>query len=191
MLDWIIYIDEKIFYFLNQVIANPVFDKLMPFITESDHWILLYISALSLLLWKGGKKERWFVLILLVSVVAANHINSDILKDIFGRLRPCKALEDVRLLINCGSGKSFPSSHAVNNFAAAFIIARYYKQYSAIAYTIAGIIAFSRVYNGVHYPVDILAGAFTGILIAFIIAKLFEIFLKKHLIQSPDHRQSE
>ncbi len=191
MKDWLIYIDTHIFYFINQTIANPVFDKIMPFITEADHWLLLYFSALSLLLWKGGTKGRWFVLVLLVTVVAANHINSDILKETFDRLRPCKALEDVRLLINCGSGESFPSSHAVNNFAAAFIISRYYRQYNIIAYSIAGLIAFTRVYNGVHYPLDILSGAFVGMAIANLFAVLFELFIGKHLYQLPDRPQSE
>lgn len=191
MLNWLIYIDTQIFYFLNKVIANPLFDIIMPFITEEDHWILIYISSISLLLWKGGTKGRWFVLVLLVTVISANHLNSDIFKSIFERLRPCKTLEDIRLLINCGSGKSFPSSHAVNNFAAAFIIGRYYRQYAILSFSIAGMIAFSRVYNGVHFPFDIIIGAFAGILIAKIFSYIFELFIGKYLITEPDHPQSE
>lgn len=181
MLNWLINIDKQLFYFFNQVVANPLFDKLMPYITEEDHWILLYVSAIALLLWKGKTKGRLFALVLLVTVITANHVNSDILKDIFDRIRPCKILDNVRLLVNCGSGKSFPSSHAVNNFAAAFVITHYYKQYKWVAYSVASLIAYSRVYVGVHFPIDIIAGAVIGVLIAYLFTLIADKIFKEKL----------
>jgi undecaprenyl-diphosphatase len=188
-MELILSLDEKLFLFLNNALANPFFDKFFPFITEVDHWMLVYIIALSMLLWKGGKKGRLTVLALILTVIITDQFVSSFLKDIIGRLRPCHTLEEVRLLVNCGSGKSFPSAHAANNFAAAFVITRFYKNNKWIFFTIATLMAFSRVYIGVHYPLDILGGAFIGssigILVSFGINKILN--KEKHNVK----RQSE
>jgi undecaprenyl-diphosphatase len=65
-------------------------------------------------------------------------------------------------LVGCGPGKSFPSSHATNNFALATILTYYFRKYRYWFYSIAALVAFSRVYVGVHYPIDISAGAILG-----------------------------
>jgi undecaprenyl-diphosphatase len=169
-MDFILSLDKQLFLFLNHTLANPFFDKFFPFITEVDHWLLVYIIALTMLLWKGGKTGRLTVLALILTIIITDQLVSSVIKDAVGRMRPCHTIEEVRLLVNCGTGKSFPSAHAANNFAAAFVIYQFYKKNIWIFFTIASLMAFSRVYIGVHYPLDIIAGAAIGSIIGFVIS---------------------
>lgn len=172
-------LDTSVFYFLNQTIANPILDKVMPYITDVHSWYLVYIFGILGLIWKGGKNGRYAALALILGVVLTDQFNSEILKDMFGRLRPCKTLDDVRLLVNCGSGKSFPSSHAANNFAAAFILTRYYPKNWILYYFVAFLMALSRPYVGVHYPSDILGGAIVGVAMGFVVISIVNLLEKQ------------
>lgn len=145
----------------------------MPFITTNNHWILVYILVVISLLWKGGKKGKICVLMLFIIITLSDQISSSLIKEAVGRIRPCHVLSDINLLVPCGGGKSFPSSHAVNNFAAALTLSHFYREYKWVFFSIAAFIAFSRVYVGVHYPLDIISGAVLGLLISFCIILLY------------------
>ncbi|MBI2429266.1 MAG: phosphatase PAP2 family protein [Ignavibacteriales bacterium] len=143
----------------------------MPFLTDLNKQkpvIAVVIALIGLVVWKGGETGRITVGILIATVIISDQLNSSFLKEIFGRVRPCRALDGVRLLVDCGGGLSFPSSHAVNNFAGAFVIAHFYKNQKWYWYSFAFLVALSRPYVGVHYPSDILAGGVVGIGIGFI-----------------------
>jgi undecaprenyl-diphosphatase len=75
--------------------------------------------------------------------------------------------------VHCGAGKSFPSSHASNNFFAATALSSYFPRGKYFFYTIATLIALSRVFVGVHYPIDITTGAILGTMIGIFISKIF------------------
>jgi undecaprenyl-diphosphatase len=169
MIDIIQNTDVFLFHIVNRTIANPVFDVVMPFITSNANWHLVYLFLFGWLFWKGGKSGRICAVALIVAIVFVDQLNSSILKELFGRIRPCSSLADVRLLVGCGGGKSFPSSHAANTFAAAVVLLHYYKQYKWVYFSIAIAISFSRVYVGVHYMSDILGGAIVGSLSALAI----------------------
>ena len=171
-------IDLELFRWGNQVLIHPILDFLFPLITKEKNALPVYFLALALLLWKGGRTGRIVGITLIITAIVSDQISSNFLKNLVGRLRPCQELVDVRLLINCGSGKSFPSSHAVNNFAAAVILAWHYRKHAWIFITIAAMMAYSRVYCGVHYPIDIFAGTIIGISVAFAI-----LFVKSQLAQ--------
>jgi len=168
-------IDVRLFYFLNKDIANPVFDKFFPFITDIHSWILVYVIFLVILFIKGGRLGRLAFWGILIVILVSDQFSSNFLKHAIQRIRPCNALENVRLLVPCLSSYSFPSSHAVNNFAAAAFFSRLYPRYKITLYSIASVVALSRPIVGVHYPSDILAGA----LIGWVIGYLFAILLLK------------
>jgi undecaprenyl-diphosphatase len=171
-------IDTWLFYLINVGLSNPLFDKLMPFITDQKNWMLVYIFLIGWMLWKGGKEGRIFAISLIVAIALTDQINSGLLKEFFGRIRPCHVLDDINLLVPCGGGKSFPSSHAANNFAAASVLTYFKPQYKWLYFSIAALVALSRVFIGVHYPLDIIGGACVGLFIGSTVAFLANFILK-------------
>jgi undecaprenyl-diphosphatase len=172
-------IDYSIFYFFNTVLANPVFDFLMPIITNGKTWLPIYALGLIFLLWKGGIKGRYCAALLVIGIIVSDQTSSSLIKKLVGRERPCHERMVVRALIGCPGGKSFPSSHSLNNFCAATILAYFFSRQKKYFYSIAALIAFTRVYCGVHYPSDIFFGAIFGCMIGYMIIKAVNYFLAK------------
>ena len=178
-------IDLFLFQLFNMTIANPFFDKLMPFVTQQQNWNMVYIILLVWLLWKGGRNGRIAFVLLIFTIICADQLSSNFIKSWVARPRPCHNLTMLRLLVDCGSGFSFPSSHAVNNFAAAVILSYFYKEYKVVLFTIASVVAFSRVYVGVHYPLDIIGGALIGYTFANLVLLIYGLFTKNSRQISP------
>jgi len=167
MLDLLLEIDAAVFLFFNRTLANPVFDWLMPIITNADHWrIPIVIIWLLLIIW-GKKKGRITALLVVVILVLSDQLSSSVIKPLIGRVRPCFALENVRLLIDQPNSNSFPSSHAANISAMATLFTIQYPKFKWIYIAIAIIISYSRIAVGVHYPLDVLGGALLGIVCAW------------------------
>lgn len=177
-MDALLNIDRQLFFFLNGGLQNPLFDVLMPFVTDLNRKpIALVVVAILwlLLLWKGGTRGRIAALLLIPTITLSDQLNSSWLKYIIERPRPCHELWDLHLLVGCGSGYSFPSSHAVNNFAGALVLSYFLPRWTWAFFTFAAIVAFSRIYVGVHYPSDIVAGAIVGLAIGAVVILLFRI----------------
>lgn len=172
MLDFFYQIDLKLFYFINGTLSNPIFDKIFPFITDIKNWYLVYIIFFFYLIIHGKKTDRINILATIILIIVTDQISSHFVKNLFDRIRPCNVLENVNLLVTCTESYSFPSSHAVNNFAAAIYFSKLYTKFKYWFYTIAILIAFSRPYVGVHYPSDVIGGALIGLLIGYIFALL-------------------
>ncbi len=165
-MEWLLNLDRELFYLINQSLANSVGDVIFPLITDRIATLVVFIPLLLWLVIRGGARGRIFVVLLILSIIVGDQFNSELLKEWVGRLRPCRDLPDVRLLVHCGGGKSFPSSHAVNMFVAAAMTSFFYSRARLYVFVYASLVAISRVYIGVHYPLDILAGACEGALIA-------------------------
>jgi undecaprenyl-diphosphatase len=179
MIEFLYSIDVTLFRFINSTLANPVTDKIMPFITDVKNWYLLYIFLWFLILFKGGKYRVGLAIGMILLVAISDQLSSTLLKHLFERPRPCKVLENVHLLVGCTDSYSFPSSHAVNNFAAAMFFTYFYKHLKWILFSVASIMALSRIFVGVHYPSDVIGGALIGIAIGYILAITYEFILKK------------
>lgn len=171
--------DRQIFHFFNNSMANSVFDFLMPFITNKKNWFVPIGITWILLVWRGGKRGRIVAFLIIPILILADQTSSSLLKHTFDRLRPCKALDNIRLLIPCGSGYSFPSSHATNISAAFTLFIYYYRRYTVIWITIILLIGFSRIYVGVHYPSDVLGGFILGATISALLLFLFRFIALK------------
>ena len=170
---WLQQIDASIFLFLNRGLANPVFDVLMPFITEADHWTVPLGVAALLLAVKGGVKGRVTLLLAVVVVALSDQVTCSLIKPWVARTRPCFVLESARLLIRQSNSFSFPSAHAANNAAVAVLIWMRYPQARWWFVGIALSVAYSRIYVGVHYPVDVLAGLLLGASLSFGVVALW------------------
>ena len=160
----------------------------MPFLTDLNKQKPAVAVAAILWLWlmiQGGKRGRTAGILLVLSIIASDQFSSSVLKNLFARIRPCHALQGVRLLVDCGSGFSFPSSHAVNNFAGATILSHFYRKYAWGWFSLASLIALSRPYIGVHYPSDIAGGAVIGWACAICLIAAWELIDAKFIRKCP------
>lgn len=173
--------DHALFYSINGKWTNPLLDSVMPWVRHSNNWIPLYVVLLSFIIYKWGKKSwKWLVLIAL-NVTLTDQISSHLFKPFFHRLRPCadpELMQQSRLLLDhCSGGFSFTSSHAANHFGiAVFLVVTLQpllKNFRYIFLVWAALIAYAQVYVGVHFPLDILAGALIGIIVGYFNGKLF------------------
>jgi len=181
VLEFLYSIDVALFFFINHTLADPILDWVMPFVTNLNKQkpvIIIVFGILGMLVWKGGNKGKATAGLLVITILLSDQISSSIIKNLVGRIRPCGVLDGVRLLVDCGSGLSFPSSHAVNNFAGATIISHFYYSKKWYWFSIAALVALSRPYVGVHYPSDIIGGAIIGWGIATLVILIWEIFIK-------------
>ena len=157
--------DSAAFVFLNQDIANPVTDWLMPLITNDILLRVGLILSLAFVLWKSSPEIKWIVAFIGLALLISDQLVSSVLKPLISRPRPChdnSALEFARLLVNCGAGWSLPSAHAANAFAVAGVSVFAVRNSWRYLFPLAIIIALSRVFVGVHYPGDIFLGAVIG-----------------------------
>ncbi|MFL3026381.1 MAG: phosphatase PAP2 family protein [Candidatus Neomarinimicrobiota bacterium] len=163
MIESLINIDKSIFKFFNSTISNPVFDVFFPIITNQDIWIIPILIGVIILSIKGGHRGKITSVTLIIGIILADYSSAQILKPFFQRLRPSHDLIDgIRLLVPKGGKYGFVSSHAANIYAAATILSYFYEKYKKLFFTIAALVAFSRVYVGVHYPADIFFGGLLG-----------------------------
>jgi len=161
-MDFLYSIDLAIFYFFNHTISTGFLDKFFSTITDVHNWYIAYIILTGIAFFKGGRKGKIAVIGLILLIVVTDQTGYRILKDFFERLRPCVALPDAITPVGCAGGYSFPSNHAINNFAAAIFLMRLFPNYKWILIVVASLISLSRIYLGVHYPSDVIGGAIIG-----------------------------
>ena len=176
MLEWLLRLDTHLYYLFNGILVLPHFDVIFPFLTEIDNWRIPIALILLLMAIFGGKRGRIYMLLIMITVVVTDQTSSHLIKPIVERIRPCNALENVRLLVDGSRAFSFPSSHATNMFGAAVIFTSYYRPLWPFYFLLATMVAYSRIYVGLHYPFDAVGGALLGVLCAGLVLYLKNIF---------------
>ena len=192
MLEEILRLDTETFIYLNNL-GNSSLDSFWTFLSRKEANIVVYLSGLLFYLKNKGFKSykiRSSDVIYIFSLVLVMMVISDqlanIFKDSFERLRPCynEIIQDsVRLVKeSCGGRYGFFSAHASNSFSLAVFFGLLFKDFSKypIYFTLifASLISYSRVYLGVHYPLDIIFGALFGMINGLVIYRVHERILK-------------
>ncbi|MFI5294073.1 MAG: glycosyltransferase family 39 protein [Thermodesulfovibrionales bacterium] len=164
-------IDTSLFLLINKNLRNGLFDVVMPFVSNNSKVIFL-----PLLLWivvRERSKALSYVVISVLAVAFAD-AGGGVLKNLIARVRPCNALEGVNLLVGCGKSFSMPSNHASNAFAFAMAFWSLRRDVVTSFFVfVAAVIGISRVYVGVHYPFDVVAGTALGTGCAYGARRLF------------------
>ena len=180
LLQW----DQSVFFWINQDAHSAVLDWLLPLWRIKYTWIPLYVLLGGIAFYQYRRKAWWWLVFLLAVVGTGDTVSHRLIKKQVQRPRPCKTAEirdEVRLLINCGSGYSFTSNHATNHFAmAAFFsgtIGLFFRSWRWLFWLWAAMVAYAQVYVGVHYPLDVLAGALLGTLIGTLGVVLWKLWV--------------
>lgn len=189
-------LDLDLFFWINSH-HSPFMDHLQWWMTQIWFWIPLLLVVLSIMFFHYRKK-MWVVLICLVASVFLTDRSSVLVKNVVQRPRPTHAV-DIRDQVHVhiypngneyrGGRYSFPSSHATNSFGLVVIFVFFFKAITKHAWWIfplwAIINCYTRVYLGVHYPSDILAGTLLGLICGFVVLALYRLadhFLKKKTV---------
>ncbi|WP_202406020.1 phosphatase PAP2 family protein [Hufsiella ginkgonis] len=179
-MEQLIQLDHQLFFAINNGLSNPFFDWLMPFLRNRFFWAPLYLFWIIFFTRNYGRKGFVLVVFLLVTFAITDMLSSGMIKPAIHRLRPCNDVtlkHDVNSIVACGSGFSFPSSHAANHFAIALflitVFRRKWKWIMALGLGWAFSISLAQVYVGVHFPLDVIAGAVLGCMIGYVTGTIF------------------
>ncbi|MDD2971251.1 MAG: phosphatase PAP2 family protein [Lachnospiraceae bacterium] len=172
MMDFLLDLDMNLLLWIQDVVRTPFLDPIFIVITKLGNggavWIILSVVLLL------NRKTRKIGMMSMMALAGSFLINNLILKNIVERVRPYEVITNLHLLVNRAKDFSFPSGHTGSSFAAAFI---FYQElpgkYGIPAMILAGLMGISRLYIGIHYPSDVLAGVVTGIAIAVFVRMMF------------------
>ncbi len=187
MIEWLEEIDRALFLKLNGL-HQPWLDQPMYYMSEQLFWIPVYLGLLYLIFRTYDWKVMLLSLVGIVVVVGlGDRISVELFKNVFQRYRPSRNMELVDLVHTVndyhGGLYGFVSSHATNFFGiATFVYLLIYREFPKIAFGVifwAALIAYTRIYLGVHYPADIAVGGILGIGIGYFVYRLFKRFVLK------------
>ena len=177
LLSW----DHMAWYYVNFQWRSPALDLIMPFLRNQWFWAPLYFFLLLFMPLKFSKKGWLWCLLFFISFVISDQVSAALLKPYFQRLRPCNnpALASiVHIIVPCGSGYSFPSSHAANHFSmgifSATTLGYRYKWVWPVALLWAIAVCYAQVYVGVHFPADVVCGALIGTLAGSLTGRIYK-----------------
>lgn len=168
LLEW----DGAALLWIQEYVRNDFLTPAMKFITHLGDAGMVWIAAGWLFFFLKGK--RHVGILIWCSLIGSLIVNNLFLKNTVARIRPYEVVEGLHKMIDAPGGMSFPSGHTGSSFAAAVVIYCMCSGKSGIpAIILAVLMGFTRLYVGVHYPTDVLAGALTGTAIALVVCKIY------------------
>ena len=197
LFEWLDHIDTRLFLAINEA-NSAFFDRFFSLFTNKEIWYPLYLLLIFLILQKYRIKGLWVVLFFVIMVVISDQL-SGLIKDLVHRYRPShesSLVGKVNLPAGAGGLYGFLSSHAANSFALAMLIgflSRSKRLWTAFLLW-ALLTCYSRIYVGVHYPFDVVAGAVMGALIGwgmFVLLRLFDDHFQRKRIYNEGRWKSK
>lgn len=162
MTAWLQSLDAALFRFVNQSLSNPFFDWLMPVLSGNTLFVPAVIVGAALLIWKQRTRGALCVVFILLVVALGDPLIINSIKHAVGRPRPFVPMPETITLVGRTASFSLPSAHAANMAAAAMVAFLFFRGSWRFMVPLAAGVAFSRVYNGVHYVSDVLLGVALG-----------------------------
>ena len=179
MLERIISVDKQLFLFLNNL-GSPAFDNFWLFVTKQSHWTPFFLILMFLVYRKLGFKKLLVIIALVALLITLTDQTCNLVKNTVQRLRPCNNIDFVGIMRNVKPilTFSFFSGHAANSSAVAvflyLLMNKYYKYFGLIIFWPL-LFAYSRIYLGLHYPLDILSGYLCGTIFGFLAYRLYKV----------------
>lgn len=183
MLEKIIDLDKSFFVFLNNLGSKP-FDNFWLLVTKQFNWIPFFLILLVILYKKIGTKQVLMALLTIAALITFTNEITDLIKFSVQRIRPCNDEELVGLIriIKDSETFSYFSGHASNSIAAmmfVFLILRKFYKFSYLIFLYPLIFAYSRIYLGLHFPLDIISGYVFGSLTGILFYKIYTLLIRK------------
>ncbi len=189
MLEELVRIDKEVFLFLNNL-GSSEWDGFWMFLTNKWSAIPLYVLLLILSYKQYGTKKMTYLVITVVLLITASDQLSNFFKDGVQRLRPCydPEINQLMRLVKgfCGGKFGYFSAHASNTTAlAVFFTVLFRQSYKYMGFFLivwASFVSYSRIYIGVHFPLDVLTGMGVGLLFGWLFAKLYIFAIHKYAV---------
>ncbi len=164
--------DTAVFYWIREHLQSQSLDIWVQILTDKNVYPVPAVLAVAALLILRKKQGLWFIGVATLAILTNDFLIHQILKPLFARIRPCHVL-DILNTVHCTSSWSFPSIQAGNMFALATVSALFFRGSGWLVLPLATLVAATRLYLGVHYPTDLLAGALCGIIVGIMFCRLY------------------
>jgi undecaprenyl-diphosphatase len=196
--------EQQILFTLNRDWTAPWLDRTMAIVTSWPFWWPILLVLGLVVVWRGGFHARSLVFCAALTIGLVDGVVVQAVKKTVGRPRPHGVLEGVRQIDLARArprllaatkplriqesapeepatrGNSFPSGHSANNFALATVVFLFYRRWGWLCFLPAAVVAWSRVYVGAHWPLDVVVGAFLGAGTAWVFLGLLERIWRKY-----------
>ncbi len=194
--------DKTLLLFINREWTSPFMDRLMASFSSFDVWMPILLLAVLVLLWRGNFQVRSFIVVTLLTIAFTDGVFTQFMKKLVNRPRPSQALAEVREVTlektkpailgvlrpvrvslskppeGTVMGRSFPSGHAMNNTVIATLAILFFGRLGALYIIPAGLVSYSRIYCGSHWPSDVLVSIILAIGFSMVIATVANVLYR-------------